>query len=131
LNSDCKIQESKMSLLNRIKKVEATMLQPALGAVLLREPAEDAGTEAREAFEAAIAEAIEAGHQVVVRTACYEPNRRMAGVIYESDGFVALLALAAHTPATDGRSKDMLCQALAEARGSALPVVREVSHDSV
>jgi len=113
-----------MSLLNRIKKVEATLLQPALGAVLLREPAEETSEETREAFEAAIAEALAVGHQVVVHTASKEPNRRISGVIYEADEFAALAILLAHTPASDGHSRDKLSQIIASVQGTPLPVVR-------
>ena len=120
-----------MTLLHRIQIIEEQVHQMSIGAVLLREPAEEAGEEAREALEAAIAEALAAGHQVVVHTANKEPNRRIAGVIYEPDGFVAFLALAAHTPATDGRSKSKLSQIIAEAQGTSLPVVKEVNRGQI
>ena len=82
-----------MNLIHRIKKIEEQVHQMSIGAVLLREPAEEADEETSEAFEAAITEALAAGHQVVVHTASKELNRRIAGVIYESDGFIAFLAL--------------------------------------
>lgn len=111
-----------MTLKSRIQKVEQAVKQSASGAVLLREPAD--GDE-HEAFDSALAQAIEAGHQVVVLTG-KEPNRRIAGVIYVTDQFNAQLALAAHTAATDGHSKDMLAQILAEAQGKTLPIVKTV-----
>ncbi len=115
-----------MTMLHRIKEIEATIQQLATGAKLLHEPAEDAGKEAREAFDNELAKAVEAGHQVVVHTFGKYPYLRIAGVIYESDKFNALTALLAHTPATDGRSKNKLCQIIAEAQGTTLPVVCEV-----
>ena len=120
-----------MTLLHRIQKIEEQVHQMSIGAVLLREPAKESGEEARDAFEVAIAVALAAGHQVVVHTASKEPNRRIAGVIYESDGFVAFLELAAHIPATDGRSKNKLSQIIAEAQGTSLPVVKEVNRGQI
>lgn len=114
-----------MTLLHRIQKIEEQVHLMSIGAVLLREPAKESGEEARDAFEVAIAVALAAGHQVVVHTANKEPNRRIAGVIYESDGFVAFLELAAHIPATDGRSKNKLSQIIAEAQGTTLPIVKQ------
>lgn len=113
-----------MTLKTRIQKIEQVVKQSASGAVLLREPVDG---DDRESFESALAQAIEAGHQVVVHTANKEPNRRIAGVIYEPDGFVAFLALAAHSPATDGHSKDRLAQIIRESQGSTLPIVPTVT----
>ena len=120
-----------MNLLHRIKKIEDQVHQMSIGAVLLREPAEEADEETREAFEAAITEALAAGHQVIVHTASKEPNRRIAGVIYESDGFIAFLALAANSPATDGRSKNKLSQIILEAQGTTLPIVKGVNRGQI
>lgn len=120
-----------MTMLHRIKKIEATIQQSATGAVLLHEPAEDADREAREAFDAELDQAKEAGQVVVVHTSGKWPHRRIPGVIYESEALAALCALMAHTPATDGRSKDMLSQIVAAAQGTSLPVVCEVRSDSI
>ena len=120
-----------MNILSRIEKLEALIQQSAISTRLLREPSPDDGPEAMATFETEFAQAFEAGHQVIVHTAGKEPTRRIAGVIYEPNAFVAMLALAAHTPATDGRSKDKLFQIINEAQGSALPVVREVQRDSI
>ena len=120
-----------MNILSRIEKLEALIQQSATGAILLREPSEDDGNEARATFENELSQAIEAGHQVVVHTFGKYPYLRIAGVIYESDAFAALCTLMAHTPATDGRSKDKLCQIIAEAQGSTLPVVREVRNGTL
>lgn len=120
-----------MTLLHRIKKIEDQIQQSTAGAILLHEPAEDTNKEAREAFDNELAKAIEAGRQIVIHTSGKEPNRRIGGVIYEASGFNAFLALAAHTPATDGRSKDKLCQIIADAQGTTLPVVREVRNGAL
>ena len=66
-----------MTLLHRIQKIEEQVHQMSIGAVLLREPAEEAGEEAREALEAAIAEALAAGHQVVVHYRRHELHRQL------------------------------------------------------
>ena len=116
-----------MNLLHRIKKIEEQVHQMSIGAVLLREPAEEADEETREAFEAVITEALAAGHQVVVHTAGKDPNRRIVGVIYEANWFNALTAMLAHTPATNGRSKDKLSQIILEAQGTTLPIVKGVN----
>ncbi|MBK8319974.1 MAG: hypothetical protein IPL05_16070 [Betaproteobacteria bacterium] len=131
LNLACKIQENNMTLLHRIKKIEDQTQHLSAGAVLLREPAEDSCREAREAFDTELAKAIEAGHQVVVHTSGKYPCLRIAGVIYESGAFDAMCALMAHTPATDGRSKNKLCQIIAEAQGTTLPIVREVRNGAL
>jgi TRAP-type mannitol/chloroaromatic compound transport system substrate-binding protein len=131
LNLACKIQENNMTLLHRIKKIEDQIQPLAAGAILLHEPAEDAGKEAREAFDTELAKAIEAGHQVIVHTSGKYPCLRIAGVIYESGAFDAMCALMAHTPATDGRSKNKLCQIIAEAQGTTLPIVREVRNGAL
>ncbi len=120
-----------MTMLHRIIKIEATIKQSATGAMLLHEPAEDAGKDAREAFDAELDQSIEAGHVVIVHTSGEWPSRRIPGVIYESEAFAALCALMAHTPATDGRSKDMLSQTVAAVQGISLPVVCGVRRDSI
>ena len=120
-----------MTLLHRIKKIEDQIQQSTAGAVLLHEPAEDAGKEAREAFDTELAKAIEAGHQVIVHTSGKYPYLRVAGVIYESDSFAAMCTLMAHSPAADGRSKDKLCQIIAAAQGTTLPVVSEVRNGTL
>ena len=120
-----------MNIRNRIEKIEAVIKQSSKAAVLLREPAEDADKEAHSTFEAAIAEAHTAGHTVVVHTSGKEPRQRIAGVIYESDSFSAMCTLMAHSPATDGRSKDKLCQIIAAVQGTTLPVVSEVRNGTL
>jgi hypothetical protein len=120
-----------MTLLHRIQKIEEQVHQMSIGAVLLREPAEEAGEETREAFEAAITEALAAGHQVVVHTAGKEPSRRIPGVIYEANEFNALTAMLAHTPADDGRSKDKLSQIIAELRCTTLPIAKGVNRGQI
>lgn len=117
-----------MSITRRIETLEAIVQRLATGAVLIREPSEDDGNEAKRTFESELDQAVEAGHQVVVHTAGKYPRQRIADVTYTSDAFAALCALLAHTPATDGRSKDKLCQIVAEVQGRALPVVCEVRH---
>jgi glyceraldehyde-3-phosphate dehydrogenase/erythrose-4-phosphate dehydrogenase len=112
-----------MTLKYRIQKVEQAVKQSAIGAVLLHEPADG---DDRKAFDNAITEALNAGHQIVVHASGTVPNRRIAGVIYESDGFNAMMTMLAHTPATDGRSKNKLSQILAEAQGTTLPIIRTV-----
>lgn len=112
-----------MTLKSRIQKVELIVKQSASGAVLLREPANG---DDRMPFDTAIAQAIEAGHQVIV-LATVEPTRRISGVIYAANEFEAQLALAANTPATDGHSKDRLAQIIRESQGSSLPVVKTVT----
>lgn len=117
-----------MTLKTRIQKIEQVVKQSASGAVLLREPVDG---DDHESFESALAQAIEAGHQVVVHTANKEPNRRIAGVIYEPDGFVAFLSLAANSPSTDGRSKNKLSQIILEAQGTTLPIVKGVNFGKI
>jgi hypothetical protein len=112
-----------MTLKSRIQKVEQAVKQTAIGAVLLHEPAD--GNDC-EAFDNAMTEALKAGHQVVVHTSGASPNPRIPGVIYEANGFNAMMTMLAHTPATDGRSKDKLSQILKEAQGTTLPIVRTV-----
>lgn len=106
------------------------MPQQTIDAVLLREPAEEAGNEARKVFEDEIAEAMEAGQQIIVHTAGKEPYRRIPSVIYESESFHALMALLANSAATNGHSNNKLSQIVSEAQGTPLPVVHEVpDHD--
>jgi hypothetical protein len=112
-----------MTLKFRIKKVEPAAKQSAIGAVLLHEPAD--GND-HEAFDTAMTEALKVGHQVVVHTSGTAPNQRIAGVIYEANGFNAMMTMLAHTPATDGRSKNRIEQILAEAQGTTLPIIQTV-----
>jgi hypothetical protein len=112
-----------MTLKSRIQKVEQAVKQSAIGAVLLHEPADG---DDRKAFDNAMTEALNAGHQIVVHTSGTVPNRRIAGVIYESNGFNAQLALAAHSPATDGYSKNRLVQIISAVQGTTLPIIRTV-----
>jgi len=56
---------------------------------------------------------------------------RRPGVIYVDDDFNGLLAVLAHTPAADGKSKDQLSQIVADVQGSVFPTVREVRHGQI
>lgn len=120
-----------MSIHTRISKIEAALTNHAAGAVLLHEPSPNDDGEAQATFDCELAKAIEAGHQIVIHTYGKEPNRRIGGVIYESEAFAAWCALMAHTPATDGRSKDKLCQIINEVQGTTLPVFRGVRHGTL
>lgn len=115
-----------MKLLNRIEKIEATLRNQSAGAVLLCEPASDANDAAWEQFSADVSAAQDAGQKVIARASGAPVIRRLAGVTYESDDFLALLALLADTPADDGHSKNRLCQIIEQVQGTSLPVVREV-----
>lgn len=102
------------------------MPQQTIDAVLLREPAEEAGKEARVAFDDEIAAAMKGGQQIIVHTAGKEPYRRIPGVIYESESFHALMALLANSAATNGHSNNKLSQIISDAQGIPMPVVHEV-----
>ena len=117
-----------MNIIARIRRIEAAMPKPVMGAILLREPGTDATDEAREVFEKEVSEAIGSGYRVVALTAGPLPIRRIAGVVYEAEHFNALLATMALSPANDGHSPNRLSQLIAEicTSGSSLPVVREV-----
>ena len=112
-----------MTFKSRIQKVEQAFNKVTLNAVLLREP--DDGEDHKD-FDTAFAHARNAGQQVIVHTSGTQPRQRIAGVIYEASGFNAFLALAAHSPATDGQSKNRLVQIISEAQGTTLPIVRTV-----
>ena len=112
-----------MTFKSRIQKIEQAVNQVTLNAVLLREPAE--GDDHKD-FDTAFAHARNAGQQVIIHTSGPQPRQQIAGVIYEASGFNACLAQAAHSPATDGHSKNMLEQILNEVKGSALPIVQMV-----
>jgi hypothetical protein len=118
-----------MTIAKRIEKIEA-LIKAAPGAVLLREPPVDAleaefYDHAQEVADALLQEAV-----VIVRRNGSDRLRR-PGVIYVDDDFNGLLAVLAHTPADDGKSKDRLSQILSEAQGSALPVVRGVRNGTL
>jgi hypothetical protein len=112
-----------MTLKFRIQKVEQAVKQSVIGAVLLHEPANGDDCEA---FDNAMTEALKAGHQVVVHTSGTVPNRRIAGVIYEANGFNAMMTMLAHTPATDGHSKNRLVQIISAVQGTTLPIIQTV-----
>lgn len=120
-----------MNIISRIRRIEAALPKPVMGAILLREPGPDATDEAREVFDNEISDAIASGYHVVVQTAGPIPAQRIHGVAYEAEQFNALLAKMALSPASDGHSPDRLSQVIAEISksGSTLPVVREVCDD--
>lgn len=117
-----------MTIIARIRRIEAAMPKPVMGAILLRAPGTDATDEARTVFDNELYAALESGLCVVVHTAGPIPARRIPGVVYEEKHFNALLAMTALSPASDGHSPDRLSQLIAEISksGSSLPVVREV-----
>ncbi len=111
-----------MTILNRLKKIETTMQQSSAGAVLLREPAGDAGQEARKAYEAAVSEALTAGQRVIVRTAGTSQRQNSGNIRYEESDFGALCSLLGALPANGGGTQ--LDQIIASVQGTPLPVVR-------
>lgn len=114
-----------MKLLSRIEKIEATLRESSAGAVLLLEPAADAGSECWERFAADVFAAHDSGQRVVVRASGAPDYRRIPGAEYYGDDFTALVALLAMTPTTGGRG-NALRAVIAKAQGSSLDVVREV-----
>lgn len=116
-----------MTLLARIKKIESTLLDTSVGAVLLREPPVDADDDTRNTFESEVREVLESGRKVIVRSNGQDRLRR-PGVEYYDDDFSAGLALAASTP--DPEHGDRLRAILAKCRNTPLPVVKEVNLDA-
>lgn len=116
-----------MTLLARIKRIESTLLDAPAGAVLLREPPDDADESTRNAFESEVHEALASGRKVIVRRNGNDRMRR-PGVEYFEDDFAAVLALAAGTPDPD--HGDRLRAVLAQCRNTPLPVVKEVASDA-
>lgn len=115
-----------MTLLARIKRIESTLLDAPAGAVLLREPPDDADESTRNAFESEVHEALASGRKVIVRRNGTARLRR-PGVEYYDDNFSAWLALAASTP--DPEHGDRLRAILAKCRNTPLPVVKEANLD--
>lgn len=116
-----------MKLLSRIEKIEATLRESTTGAVLLREPPENASADEWETFGKLVSLALEAGQRVIVRASGASAFRRIRGAIYEPEDFSALLALLACSPADDGHSQDKLSQIVNGVQGSTLPVVHEAA----
>jgi len=114
-----------IKLLSRIERIEATLRDSAAGAVLLREPQTDADGAEWEGFAAEVFVAQDSGKRVIVRASGSPSFRQILGAEYHDDDFSALVALLACSPATDGRG-NALRQAIAQAQGNSLEVVREV-----
>lgn len=115
-----------MNILNRLRKIEASMRTTSACAVLLRQPPANASDDTHAAFRIEVIEAINAGQKVIVR--CNGEDRiRLSGVDYFDDDFSALCALLALTPSDS--AKNVLEEAIAKAQGSTLPVFREVGND--
>ena len=112
-----------MKLLSRIEKVEATLRESSAGAVLLLEPAADAGSECWERFAADVFAAQDSGQRVIVRASGAPAFRRISGCRYFENDLAALLELLACTPSTDGRG-NALREAIAQAQGASLEAVR-------
>lgn len=115
-----------MTIISRIKKIEADLAAAPNGAVLFREPAANEDDATREAFDAEVRKTLESGVKaIVVRNG--EDRLRHPGVTYVPNDFEGQLALAAATP--DPIHGDRLKAILAKAMGTTLPVVRKVADD--
>ena len=122
-----------MSIHSRVSRIEAAIGKNPDGAIILREPVADATGESHQIFEQELTTAIASGLRVIVLTSGEAPRLRVPGVSYTADSFDAFLTKLAMSPATDGRSRDLLSQVITEicATGSTLPVVAEVNDGEV
>lgn len=118
-----------MTIAKRIEKIESLIKVPP-GALLLREPPLDVPEAAFDDHATKVANALlQEAAVIVIRNG--SDRLRKPGVIYVDDDFNGMTALLAHTPATDGRSKNKLSQIIAEVQGSALPVIQGVRNGTL
>lgn len=110
-----------MNIISRIRRIEAAMIQPARGAVILREPAAIASDEARQTFEQELSGAQTAGHTVIVHRNG-TPRASQPGVTYVDNDVDALLHLLAFSHSDS--HQNALAELLANIQGHTLQVVQ-------